>query len=209
MRGNHRPVLEPSHHQGSIPACAGEPTRLAATSVQCAVYPRVCGGTWPDVLEIRTDTGLSPRVRGNLLGEQVAPCKIRSIPTCAGEPSLRTAGRPPTSVYPRVCGGTPLASAPAYLRQGLSPRVRGNRRRLAPPGPYRRSIPACAGEPSLLASTSKVRQVYPRVCGGTYVNAPIESPWYGLSPRVRGNRCVHVVGGRVVRSIPACAGEPT
>ena len=30
-------------------------------------------------------------------------------------------------VYPRVCGGTPLARCPARLAKGLSPRVRGNR----------------------------------------------------------------------------------
>ena len=50
-----------------------------------------------------------------------------------------------STVYPRVCGGTPESSAMAGLK----------------------AIPACAGEPYvwILASPGPVR-VYPRVCGG-------------------------------------------
>ena len=69
------------------------------------------------------------------------------------------------------------------LRQCVSPRVRGNR--------FNRVIQFAL-------------QVYPRVCGGTagFTDAVLD---YGLSPRVRGNRRIHV---RPDGSIPACAGEP-
>ena len=53
--------------------------------------------------------------------------------------------------------------------RGLSPRVRGNppphASALATPG----SIPACAGEPRLLAPGCIPHRVYPRVCGGTFI----------------------------------------
>ena len=50
-------------------------------------------------------------------------------------------------VYPRVCGGTLPANVHARMMQGLSPRVRGNRRNPICGRPGARSIPACAGEP--------------------------------------------------------------
>ena len=91
---------------------------------------------------------------------------------------------------------------------GLSPRVRGNHSVVqfgAGPGG---SIPACAGEPSGARSTNRIMWVYPRVCGGTS-NASSRSTFtMGLSPRVRGNRRIQVVPGRIAGSIPACAGEP-
>ena len=91
---------------------------------------------------------------------------------------------------------------------GLSPRVRGN------PAPGRRrhhqvgSIPACAGEPPRCNRPARAGRVYPRVCGGTGITWETLLDMNGLSPRVRGNR--H--GGQhyhlLLRSIPACAGEP-
>ena len=70
-------------------------------------------------------------------------------------------------VYPRVCGGTPSRSAMAAIRQGLSPRVRGNPRRSRQYLPDGGSIPACAGEPPVDDLFIRWRRVYPRVCGGT------------------------------------------
>ena len=49
----------------SIPACAGEPDRMAFLNFLCWVYPRVCGGTDGWVVFGFLTQGLSPRVRGN------------------------------------------------------------------------------------------------------------------------------------------------
>ena len=70
----------------SIPTCAGEPHRCAVRCTAREVYPHVCGGT--SVLAIRSNasTGLSPRVRGNLVNRPVGIARRGSIPTCAGEP---------------------------------------------------------------------------------------------------------------------------
>ena len=111
-------------------------------------------------------------------------------------------------VYPRVCGGTCRSGTPASPARGLSPRVRGNRE-AGPRGHDRPgSIPACAGEPPSSSANSSLREVYPRVCGGTLIPAIVRADLDGLSPRVRGN----LTGGtfRLLRvgSIPACAGEP-
>ena len=192
----------------SIPACAGEPSHRTRRRRCCPVYPRVCGGTV--TLESRHDTrdGLSPRVRGNLQTAVGAAARNRSIPACAGEPLLRAQAYIPPTVYPRVCGGTPATASSAASPSGLSPRVRGNHRRFRQSRAGRRSIPACAGEPSPPRRRPWRRQVYPRVCGGTEhaENSAYKRP--GLSPRVRGNPPPPYRALTPGRSIPACAGEP-
>ena len=154
------------------------------------------------------DVGLSPRVRGNpALGwiqEQVA----RSIPACAGEPELAIFQHGRNAVYPRVCGGTCWTRSSPTNPNGLSPRVRGNHGTGGGQGGLVRSIPACAGEPRGLGVRVAGTAVYPRVCGGTRRSAGSRNRWRGLSPRVRGNRNSQSSSMAVMRSIPACAGEP-
>ena len=95
-----------------------------------------------------------------------------------------------------------------YCGAGLSPRVRGNLPLRRPPRLRRRSIPACAGEPTTAGLRYTVRGVYPRVCGGTASAVPASGALIGLSPRVRGNRPACRTICPTGRSIPACAGEP-
>ena len=51
-------------------------------------------------------------------------------------------------------------------------------------------------------------QVYPRVCGGTWLDSFTPTAPRGLSPRVRGNPLRPAVRLPAPGSIPACAGEP-
>ena len=172
------------------------------------VYPRVCGGTIASTWPIRCLTGLSPRVRGNRLHATGVVLKSGSIPACAGEPSSWYVAPSAVSVYPRVCGGTASAAMARFSARGLSPRARGNLLATPVSGISTRSIPACAGEPGLVAVAQVIGEVYPRVCGGTRASIAYRSNPDGLSPRVRGNRHPCIVEGYRVRSIPACAGEP-
>ena len=147
-------------------------------------------------------------MRGNRGDQAVGVVGVRSIPACAGEPrSAGWRGRTPR-VYPRVCGGTGYLIAAWLTGAGLSPRVRGNRVIGALAREERRSIPACAGEPSWGWPPPAPAGVYPRVCGGTFPPASPACGWRGLSPRVRGNRQVAGTVNGNERSIPACAGEP-
>ena len=87
----------------------------------------MCGGTPAIALEIRTMSGLSPRVRGNHRNPSAIARLDGSIPACAGEPRRLLVWRHGKRVYPRVCGGTSSRKFRADNLQGLSPRVRGNR----------------------------------------------------------------------------------
>ena len=200
VRGNPDQMDQAYVDDRSIPACAGEPRCRIPGQAPQQVYPRVCGGTSSSGSTRSLINGLSPRVRGNLvsgLSPRVRGNQIRSFHLF----DLLT-------VYPRVCGGTGVVSMSITHSIGLSPRVRGNHcisRHIYLP---KRSIPACAGEPSPSVSSAVYVRVYPRVCGGTIsVNGAGRST-IGLSPRVRGNLLKVAVQLANAGSIPACAGEP-
>ncbi len=172
--------------------------------------------------------GLSPRVRGNLIGRRPNIWRYGSIPARAGEPPSGEATATGPKVYPRACGGTPFHIVTRFLKPGLSPRVRGNRRDDTRAGKRRGSIPARAGEPIRFAPLSRCRgvypracgepgvtrraaaifAVYPRACGGTIARRASQVHSDGLSPRVRGNPSSTLWRAPPARSIPARAGEP-
>ena len=152
-------------------------------------YPRVCGGAGQLPSKWIPVTGLSPRVRGSHGGWARPRRRERSIPVCAGEPSVLIQSPRAQTVYPRVCGGSPAGGDGARTGAG--------------------SIPACAGEPLFEQEDGAKNPVYPRVCGGAVWAGNMTADNLGLSPRVRGSQ-----GDRQARpadrgSIPACAGEPT
>ena len=111
-------------------------------------------------------------------------------------------------VYPRVYGGTCTAESWTARPPGLSPRVRGNRRRVESGAGRVRSIPACTGEPRRGIRRPSRRKVYPRVYGGTQGDGYTPINESGLSPRVRGNRWRDLRALMPSGSIPACTGEP-
>ena len=148
VRGNHTWPPKRPRTSRSIPACAGEPPAGDCASGHFEVYPRVCGGTIGAVAGVGDVDGLSPRVRGN--PRIICPSKAHkgSIPACAGEPVGWSFDGTPSSVYPRVCGGTSLPHDTVIDDGGLSPRVRGNQDSRSGGAPQFGSIPACAGEPA-------------------------------------------------------------
>ena len=152
--------------------------------------------------------GLSPRVRGNQDQPLRGPVGYRSIPACTGEPVRSAVKWSCNRVYPRVYGGTEGKTVPEIMRQGLSPRVRGNQAGVGSKSPLHGSIPACTGEPCYPQTRPWCRQVYPRVYGGTAVWACKYTGIHGLSPRVRGNLLSAGGNWLNVGSIPACTGEP-
>ena len=202
-------VLTARHGSGrSIPACTGEPRPRRACTALPGVYPRVYGGTHATLELLSPSRGLSPRVRGNRYTWKRARSCARSIPACTGEPHRKHAVHHFDGVYPRVYGGTHDAEGHCGIREGLSPRVRGNRAEACVPDTRLRSIPACTGEPAIHRGQHHRRQVYPRVYGGTTCRHVHGKRPAGLSPRVRGNPSGEGVGVDLRRSIPACTGEP-
>ena len=179
------------------------------TTRKATVYPRVCGGTIHKRKTHVQERGLSPRVRGNHERSTSSAGRDGSIPACAGEPHRIERLALGSGVYPRVCGGTSYKFGTAMENNGLSPRVRGNPLVAVQFLRSRRSIPACAGEPTKSVPSCGASGVYPRVCGGTVLVPVPATKVEGLSPRVRGNLVIALDMGGVPGSIPACAGEPS
>ena len=151
--------------------------------------------------------GLSPRLRGNGITEQLTRVFQGSIPALAGERPVFCAIVCADKVYPRACGGTVAWLLAGAAMWGLSPRLRGNASLASRPGLRSGSIPALAGERQHIRAGSYISGVYPRACGGTLIT-PLSNPrLVGLSPRLRGNafncNCCRIPCG----SIPALAGE--
>ena len=192
----------------SIPASAGEPCAGNNAGDRIQVYPRVCGGTEAYPNDNVTQDGLSPRLRGNQIPTATQSCQSGSIPASAGEPSAVDMAARNALVYPRVCGGTPVATNPASGRAGLSPRLRGNHWPPVDRSCPGRSIPASAGEPRREVVRPCLHEVYPRVCGGTAEDGTPFQAKGGLSPRLRGNPNFTFDVPSASGSIPASAGEP-
>ena len=96
----------------------------------------------------------------------------------------------------------------ANCRLGLSPRVRGILVQHYQEGVKRGSIPACTGNPSFSTSRSANARVYPRVYGESVSLDRQICSIRGLSPRVRGIQVNDSYQDALLRSIPACTGNP-
>ena len=207
VRGNRPGRPGDDIEEGSIPACAGEPTMAADGEAPPAVYPRVCGEPSPAVPSRRPPSvyprvcggtdfqpskghmgiGLSPRVRGNPCLPVVEPIYTGSIPACAGNPAGQLGIETSNRSIP-ACAGEPNSRTSLCTKHTVYPRV--------------------CGEPTSSRRSVDSKSVYPRVCGGTVKVSPPSTSTAGLSPRVRGNLRWHGAVRDIRGSIPACAGEP-
>ena len=207
-RGNRGTGFRLIDLNGTIPACAGEPTSSVWRSPGLRDYPRVRGGTTGESACASPENGLSPRARGNPHPSNARSTVAGTIPACAGEPLPLEAAWLAARDYPRVRGGTfdPVGARKAY--GGLSPRARGNRPEPRGGQALLGTIPACAGEPFWSRWNNGPAGDYPRVRGGTAMNEAIGHGEMGLSPRARGNRQINKSSRLDYGTIPACAGEP-
>ena len=207
VRGKRRQGAQRQDGTRSIPACAGETRADPLHQLPARVYPRVCGGNRQPSGQIRSTSGLSPRVRGKPLTGFAFVVAVGSIPACAGETVNGCAMFGMIRVYPRVCGGNSGKSYCKGCAMGLSPRVRGKLPAAISGFMAERSIPACAGETHNSVRPVISAKVYPRVCGGNPAKHGAGWTHEGLSPRVRGKPAAAPISANPAGSIPACAGE--
>ena len=149
MRGYLGEVVGVGLDDGSIPADAGLPSLSSPSYCESRVYPRGCGATsgkrWREPLV----SGLSPRMRGYPRTRIGMTGRQGSIPADAGLPLARWGASHSQEVYPRGCGATDVTVQAFRCRAGLSPRMRGYRRRMRTRIESTRSIPADAGLPEM------------------------------------------------------------
>ena len=111
------------------------------------------------------------------------------------------------TAHPRVGGENEVRADESFLRQGSSPRGRGKRCLVIPPGPVDGLIPAWAGKTGAVQVETGQPRAHPRV-GGENVARPAGagSP-LGSSPRGRGKPTMGRLAQSAQRLIPAWAGK--
>ena len=119
-------------------------------------------------------------------------------------------GRPTSEldgVDPRMRGGDAGRKAKPKRNTGRSPHARGRRSSMCRVKPWKRSIPACAGETTISPSRRLQIRVDPRMRGGDVRVASRNWMISGRSPHARGRHFGSPQATVYFRSIPACAGE--
>jgi len=207
-RGSPQLPVRSAARGGPIPADAGEPCPSCPSCCPARAYPRGRGGACSPGQPTASTTGLSPRTRGSR--RQAADCAhvVGPIPADAGEPRADAPDQDAPRAYPRGRGGADSGDHAVFGASGLSPRTRGSHAPHAhdqvSPGP----IPADAGEPSSMTSSSSVTRAYPRGRGGAAAMAGGWINGVGLSPRTRGSPRGWAGADPGDGPIPADAGEP-
>ena len=208
VRGHPKRELRDQLLQGTIPAGAGTPVGDRAANAAVEDYPRGCGDTLIAFGPQLWDWGLSPRVRGHRQGADQGASTWGTIPAGAGTPSTESSPKTCWRDYPRGCGDTRFSQRKSSQARGLSPRVRGHRKRRSAAPLCERTIPAGAGTPLAGDAVPVLFEDYPRGCGDTTRQFPEKNPLKGLSPRVRGHPSRSIYRHCPKRTIPAGAGTP-
>ena len=174
------------------------------------------------VLQGSTVTGLSPRVRGSLLGRRflAAPAGLTALvgpavsPTRGSSPRARGAGRPedPDRAVVRFIPATAGADRPALRSAdsapGSSPRVRGALNSVFQRHSHKWSNPACSGNPRPGRTSTAPTPAPPCVCGGVFLIISTPAASHGSSPLLRGIYSARRSPVLERRFIPAMAGAP-
>ena len=165
-RGRQKLIKEKHYYHGSIPACAGEATGACAEKEYKKVDPRLRGGGHFLVGKDGPSAGRSPPARGRQLVFNFCLRPRRSIPACAGEALCAGLEAHTLQVDPRLRGGGIKGQKCASAIWGRSPPARGRRSTKIAWSIISRSIPACAGEATIIQWPGYLQRVDPRLRGG-------------------------------------------
>ena len=165
MRGKQYAVLQLLLVLRIIPAHAGQTWWSRRGSGRLPDHPRACGANGVAAVSVPDGHGSSPRMRGKRPPSPMVARSSRIIPAHAGQtvPVLRSSSS--HSDHPRACGANLFNTSDELMRVGSSPRMRGKPRLHPTESPYRRIIPAHAGQTFDLSIARKFTSDHPRACG--------------------------------------------
>ena len=210
-----------------IPARAGNAIPSCATSSAWTVHPRASGERATSSALRCAPGGSSPRERGTPANDRLRRYEQRFIPARAGNASRSQPGTEHVGVHPRASGERRFSGRRARLGAGSSPRERGTprerdggkvfqrfipRERGTPRCPTTsrtapRFIPARAGNAWTRPMGSASQTVHPRASGERALKSATAASYAGSSPRERGTQIGADFVHRLVRFIPARAGN--
>ena len=145
-------------------------------------------------------------MRGQLLVALARDYQRRIIPARAGPTDQRRRRLELRTDHPRSCGANDDELRQAFVDDGSSPLVRGQRQRLFEPAPEVRIIPARAGPTVALEHRCEDNTDHPRSCGANFGLQWLGGKTCGSSPLVRGQLSPSSLSNHAFRIIPARAG---
>ena len=151
--------------------------------------------------------GSSPHTRGTLKDSGSDALSERFIPAYAGNAAMRQAFGRRWTVHPRIRGERGPSVLTSCSTSGSSPHTRGTHATLGGYIPHIRFIPAYAGNARQSLQSAHRVAVHPRIRGercGADAGAVKHA---GSSPHTRGTRPLAKVISKVLRFIPAYAGN--
>ena len=146
-------------------------------------------------------------MRGKRIGMAVDAIGNRIIPAHAGQTRCERCRRYGRADHPRACGANTSTEGNADSTYGSSPRMRGKQRAFIENTLKPRIIPAHAGQTDVARWSGNWRTDHPRACGANSRLLQAATTSLGSSPRMRGKHAVAGAARRVVRIIPAHAGQ--
>ncbi len=191
----------------TIPTCVGRTAPRPHPGNAQPDHPHVCGENRLRCDDVQPCVGPSPRVWGELNKSKQADVTNRTIPTCVGRTltSLLWVSLKPD--HPHVCGENARNAVATSVDRGPSPRVWGE---LYPatslPDPLR-TIPTCVGRTTRARDDALPFTDHPHVCGENRSFALPHRHPFGPSPRVWGERSLHLSASSCSRTIPTCVGR--
>ena len=170
-------------------------------------HPRRCGAdaVWASADAVQR--GSSPQVRGRSVKPLQRNPVLRLIPAGAGQINNLRCPQIFHGAHPRRCGADlPPTPAPRPL-VGSSPQVRGRFSSHDGLDAVVGLIPAGAGQMIHAINLDDDQRAHPRRCGADPVNTTSWTHQPGSSPQVRGRFETAALKNRLVRLIPAGAGQ--
>ena len=167
----------------------------------------MCGEKTQSASRCIRPSGSPPRMRGK--GADACRCGDAGgiTPACAGKRALLLQSTPSGRDHPRVCGEKQASSCTAQSLLGSPPRVRGKAGFKLHSAELAGITPACAGKSCGFVNSCFLPWDHPRVCGEKILSTFIHFLYTGSPPRVRGKVNPAVLGTRIPRITPACAGK--
>ena len=181
------------------------PSRAACSTPP--VHPRASGEREIAAALGRSEAGSSPRERGTRRAPPPSPPRGWFIPARAGNARSSCARLWRSSVHPRASGERLPPPEVIEPLDGSSPRERGTRRRASRHASAGRFIPARAGNAMGRMMSPVNASVHPRASGERAWRSTLHQPCTGSSPRERGTPRGRGARDRLLRFIPARAGN--
>ena len=190
-----------------IPAYAGNATTRLPVSRPRSVHPRIRGERQFVMTPVSTSIGSSPHTRGTLSSSRQSSHHCRFIPAYAGNARRTPSLRRRATVHPRIRGERAANHYGDKKRGGSSPHTRGTRPSGVQNRPYKRFIPAYAGNARGPARQQTPPSVHPRIRGERSSSPASSGSYVGSSPHTRGTLPSWSCAPCGPRFIPAYAGN--